>query len=210
MSYLQDLDQSAFQGTCAAYGEVEDARVRKVLRAYLSTNLDVSAASLAPLTGHVDTVIANEAVELLASQGKESKGFQTLLKLSKQQVGIATNKVLQMTGERERRKRTKVVAESRDRNTRMNAIAALADAPSKRTFKDLADLLKGDALFGRDAEEVSATFYLLYLCDPERARPGLEAVAARKVPRLRGRADAQRLKECARECLKRMAGGGGQ
>lgn len=206
VSYLNDLDQRAVEGTCAAYGEVEDARVRKVLREYLSSNLDLSAASLAPLARHPDSVIANEAVELLGSHGKDSAGFQTLLSLSKQQVGLATNKVLEMTGERERRKRSKAVRESAERGTRMNAIAGLADNPSKRTYKELGDLLEGEALFGRDAEELSATFYLLYLCDPERAGPALSKVAQRKVPMLRGRADVQRLKDAASECLQRMRG----
>ena len=205
MSYLRDLDQTAIQGTVAAYGEVEDARVRKVLREYLSTNLEVSAETVAQLTGHRDPVIASEAVDLLGSQGKESSGFETLLRLSKQQVGLATNKVLEMTGEKERRQATRTVKSGASPQARMSALAALAEQPNERTFRELDGLVKGDELLGRDADELSAIFYLLYLCDPGRARPTLQQVAERKLPLLRARADVQRLKDCAQACLRRMA-----
>lgn len=207
LEYLRDLDRSAIQGTVAAYGSVEDARVRKVLREYLSSNLEASAETVAQLTGHPDPLIANEAVELLGSQGKESSGFDTLLRLSKQQVGVATNKVLEMTGEKDRRRRTKIVASGPNRMARMGALKALAEEPSERTFRDLAGLAKGDDLLKRDADEVNALFELLRACDSARLRPLLKQVAERKLPLMRGRADVQRLKDCAQACLRRMASG---
>lgn len=205
MDYLRDLDQTALQGTVAAYGGVEDLRVRKVLREYLSTNLEASADTVAQLAAHPDPLIASEAVDLLGSQGRESSGFETLLRLSKQQVGLATNKVLEMTGEKERRKWIRTVKGGTTLSARMSALAALVEEPSAGTFRDLVDLAKGDDLLGRDSDEISTIFYLLYLCDPKRARPTLKQVAERKLPRLRGRADVKRLKDCAQACLRRMA-----
>lgn len=214
LEYLQHLGETAVQATCDSYARVEDPRVRRVLVDFLTLYVNDKADTIATLVRHPNETIANEAVELLGSQGRDSAGFSVLMKLSKLQVGGATDKVLEMTGENERRQMVAALVESDDRESRMEALAGLAEsagrgfAPSnERLFDDLQDfLLEWNGSPGRDELEISVILDVLVLCEPKRAKNALKRVSARKLPLLRGRAEIQRLKDCARLRLEKIGG----
>jgi hypothetical protein len=207
LGYLTRLGEGAVQGACESYAQVDDARVRRVLRDFLATHVERSADAIGRLMLHRDATIAGEAAELLGSRGRDSAGFSVLQQLANQNVRAAADKVLELTGEADRARQVRVVLGGEARAARLAALAALARAPGARTFDDLVGLFEGDGFHGRDADELGALLDLLLACDARRARSALVRLQALKVPLLRGRGETQRLKECAEDRLRRLGGG---
>lgn len=210
ITYLSRLGPRAIESMRSHYPEVESALVRSVYRDFMTSRIEDSAETLAALARNEDANVAREAVDALASLGADSIGFGYLRDIAKSEGAsrqIALERVDELTGETERRELLATVAGGPSERARLEALAALAERPTARTFAGLVPILEGSAILERSEEEMRAIVTLMRRSGGARTRVVFKTFANRRLPLLRRRAEAQALREIVVEALEALKRG---
>lgn len=210
ITYLSRLGSRALDSMRSHYPEVESALVRSVYRDFMTSRIEDSAKTLAALARSEDASVAREAVDALASLGADSVGFGYLRDLAKFEGAcgrLALERVDELTGETERRELLRVVAGGPSQRARLEALEALGERPTARTFAGLVPILEGSAILERGEVEMRALVDLMLKSGGARTRVVFRALANRRLPLLRRRAEAQALREIVVEALESLKGG---
>jgi len=211
INYLSRLGPSAIHSMRSHYPEVESALVRSVYRDFMVSRIEDSGETLAALARSQDPNVSREAVDALASLGPDSVAFGYLRDLAQAEGAarrVALERVDELTGETERKDYLATVAEGQSEAARLEALAALAERPTARTFAGLVPVLEGAAILDRPESEMRAIVDLMRESGGARTRVVFKAFVNRRLPLLRRRSEAVALREIVLEALEALKRGG--
>lgn len=210
--YLSRLQEAAVPGACQVYPTIESEPVRRVLREYLSSHLDVGAEAIAGITRADDRRIVEEAASMLASGKRDSRAWKLLQEaagdtLHAVRSAVALDVIDTVTGEKQRRERVRQLAKSGSKAERLAALAELGEKPGPKLFEELCAIALDAEFAQRDEDEVQAVLALVVRIGQLRAVRVLTELSGRKAG-LFGRKEIGRVAALAREHLDALRGAG--
>ncbi len=208
--YLARLQDAAVPGACQVYPTIESEPVRRVLREYLSSHLDIGAEAIAAITKGDDRRIVEEAASMLASGARDSRAWKLLQEaagdtLHAVRSAVALDVIDTVTGEKQRRERVRQLARSGSKAERLAALTELAERPNTKLFEELCTIALDAEFTQRDEDEVQAVLALVVRIGQLRAVRVLTELAGRKAG-LFGRKEIGRVAVIAKEHLDALRG----